>query len=75
MFPEILKRSLLFEYGNKGAAATANSSKQLYCFCQVEEYGNMIMCDNPSCKYIWFHYGCVGIVRAHKVHGSVQIVL
>ena len=38
----------------------------LFCFCQKEEYGKMIMCEGPDCPYTWFHYGCVGIKRARK---------
>ena len=37
---------------------------QLYCFCQKEESGRMVMCDSPNCPYGWFHFECVGIKRA-----------
>ena len=65
MLPEIL-RSSLSAYESTSTAATGNSSQQLYCLCQQVEYGKMIMCDSPSCKYTWFHYGCVGVQRARK---------
>ena len=38
----------------------------LYCYCQDKEYGKMIMCENPHYQYIWFHYDCVDIRRAHR---------
>ncbi|ANZ75198.1 BA75_02864T0 [Komagataella pastoris] len=34
---------------------------ELYCFCQQVSFGDMIACDNPDCKYEWFHYDCVGL--------------
>lgn len=36
-------------------------SNELFCFCNQPSYGNMIMCENPDCKFKWFHYGCVSI--------------
>uniref|UniRef100_A0A1X7UQ44 YqaJ viral recombinase domain-containing protein n=1 Tax=Amphimedon queenslandica TaxID=400682 RepID=A0A1X7UQ44_AMPQE len=27
------------------------------------EFGAMIECDNPSCKFGWIHFGCVGLVE------------
>ncbi len=38
----------------------------LYCSCQKEEFGKMIMCEGPDCPYTWFHYGCVGVKRARE---------
>jgi len=35
----------------------------LYCFCQKEESGKMIMCEGTHCPYTWFHFECVGIKR------------
>jgi inhibitor of growth protein 3 len=32
-----------------------------YCFCQRTSHGNMIACDNPECRYMWFHWECVGL--------------
>lgn len=34
---------------------------ELYCFCQQVSYGAMVACDNPNCKFEWFHYDCVGL--------------
>ncbi|GBE79810.1 hypothetical protein SCP_0210110 [Sparassis crispa] len=35
--------------------------KELYCFCQKLSYGEMIGCDNPQCRYQWFHLSCVNL--------------
>ncbi|KAI0921156.1 hypothetical protein AcW1_010297 [Taiwanofungus camphoratus] len=35
--------------------------KELYCFCQKLSYGEMIACDNPNCRYQWFHLPCVNL--------------
>lgn len=32
-----------------------------YCFCRQVSFGAMVGCDNPKCKYEWFHYKCVGL--------------
>lgn len=37
-----------------------------YCFCNEMSYGDMIACDNPTCRREWFHYPCVGIVTPPK---------
>lgn len=58
MLPEVVRRLT--------QPATSRPSPTLYCVCQKEESGKMIMCDNPSCKYVWFHYKCVGIQWACK---------
>ena len=38
----------------------------VYCFCNYISYGNMIKCDNPSCKREWFHFHCVGLKNQPK---------
>lgn len=37
------------------------SDSELYCYCRDVEHGSMIQCENPKCKFVWFHYECVGI--------------
>ena len=34
---------------------------QIYCKCQKLIYDQMVACDNPKCKYNWFHFSCVGL--------------
>ncbi|KAJ6264428.1 Chromatin modification-related protein png1 [Drechslerella dactyloides] len=34
-----------------------------YCVCQQVSFGNMVACDNKSCPYEWFHWGCVGLTK------------
>ena len=38
----------------------------VYCFCNYISYGNMIKCDNTSCKREWFHFHCVGLKNQPK---------
>lgn len=42
-------------------ASTANDDA--YCLCQQGSFGNMVACDNPNCKYEWFHWDCVGLTE------------
>ena len=42
------------------------NSGDIWCFCREEEYGKMIECENPNCKYQWFHFKCVNIKVAPK---------
>ncbi|GBG90735.1 hypothetical protein CBR_g51242 [Chara braunii] len=35
-----------------------------YCLCNQVSYGEMIACDNPSCKIEWFHFECVGLTSS-----------
>ncbi|KAK0409299.1 hypothetical protein QR680_004462 [Steinernema hermaphroditum] len=35
----------------------------VYCLCQKESYGKMVMCDNSDCPYEWFHFPCIGMVE------------
>ena len=40
--------------------STSSSDLQnKYCYCQQEEYGNMVGCDNNGCPYHWFHLSCL----------------
>ena len=41
--------------------AEANEDKELYCICQTEEEGLMILCDNEQCPYRLFQASCVGL--------------
>ncbi|EFO13062.1 hypothetical protein LOAG_15468, partial [Loa loa] len=29
-------------------------------------YGSMVACDDPMCRYEWFHYGCVNVIEKPK---------
>ena len=42
------------------------SKPTLYCFCQREEFGDMIACDNNNCKIQWFHFECVNLTNTPK---------
>ena len=32
-----------------------------YCTCGKPANDDMVKCENPNCRYMWFHYECVGI--------------
>ncbi|KAF2755354.1 hypothetical protein EJ05DRAFT_502822 [Pseudovirgaria hyperparasitica] len=34
-----------------------------YCICHKVSHGDMVACDNDTCPYQWFHWGCVGITE------------
>ena len=57
VFPEIVSRKMDNNIDNSG---------KNYCVCDRPEFGNMIACDNVSCKLEWFHYGCVNITRVPR---------
>ncbi len=57
VLPEIVSRKMDNDIDN---------SRKNYCVCDRPEFGNMIACDNVSCKLEWFHYGCVNITRAPR---------
>ena len=33
----------------------------IFCYCRKGEVGKIVLCDNPSCKYGWFHFSCVNL--------------
>lgn len=37
-----------------------------YCLCQASAFGDMIRCDYPECKILWYHFECVGLVHTPK---------
>jgi len=40
-----------------------NDDNRVYCYCQNVSYGEMIGCDDDSCRLEWFHLTCVGMER------------
>jgi hypothetical protein len=48
------------------AETVAAASDEGYCICGGAGSGDMIMCDNPNCKYGggWFHLACVGLTES-----------
>ena len=38
----------------------------IYCYCQKEEYGDLVGCDNAACKYQWFHLDCLKLKTLPK---------
>ena len=37
-----------------------------WCYCNGEESGKMICCENDNCSIQWFHVGCLKIKRIPK---------
>lgn len=44
--------------------STATTDK--YCYCQGDEYGEMVGCDNDDCPYKWFHLECLHLKSLPK---------
>lgn len=42
----------------------------LFCFCRRESYGEMIGCDDPTCRFEWFHLECVGLTEGTRPRGK-----
>ena len=57
ILPEIVSR--------KNDPALENERTQ-YCICRRPSFGLMVACDGRNCAWKWFHYSCVGLVRAPK---------
>ncbi|VDM95823.1 unnamed protein product [Thelazia callipaeda] len=50
----------------QGSDDESDSDRRVWCFCREKGYGSMIACDNPTCRYEWFHYGCVNVTEKPK---------
>ena len=61
LLPRILRGELIDLSGGQ-----TKDNAQVYCWCQQEEFGQMIACDNPTCRIEWFHFSCVGLSRKPK---------
>jgi hypothetical protein len=58
--PKMKSKSASSNSGNQqhGVEFPAES-EPIYCVCSEISYGQMICCDNDSCKIEWFHFECV----------------
>lgn len=71
---ELVTRKLELDLENRNSAfkdkkdLKGDEEKELFCLCQQPELpgDEMIGCDNPLCKYKWFHFNCIGLRRAPK---------
>ena len=41
-------------------------TEKKYCFCSRPTFTPMIACDSSQCEIEWFHYCCVGVVKAPR---------
>lgn len=44
-----------------GSVSEEPACDEVYCFCRKGEFGRMISCDSPDCKFVWFHYPCLNL--------------
>lgn len=58
---QLKNASMLDETSLMAGSENVVENNELYCFCQGVSYGDMIGCDNDSCKFQWFHFKCVGL--------------
>ena len=49
---------------NSKSCSSKQTTQNVFCLCQKEEYGTMIACDNSMCSIEWFHLDCVGLKGA-----------
>lgn len=66
MLPELMTHRLQSTSSEDVTSTSTYSAPTLYCSCRREEHGKMIQCENPTCKYGWYHYSCIGMKRAPK---------
>ncbi|KAK6104114.1 Inhibitor of growth proteins N-terminal histone-binding family protein [Brugia pahangi] len=50
----------------QGSDDESDSDRRVWCFCREKGYGSMVACDDPECRYEWFHYGCVNVIEKPK---------
>lgn len=36
-------------------------NEEKYCFCNRVSFGTMVLCENESCPFEWFHLECLGL--------------
>lgn len=42
---------------------TQDLSHKTYCWCNGDDIGRMVACENSTCPKEWFHFQCVGLKR------------
>ena len=42
------------------------AENKIYCTCMNKARGNMIRCNNETCEIGWYHFKCVGLLKAPK---------
>jgi len=61
MIPEFLPdREELLPETTVDVDTSPSVESEVYCFCQREEFGKIIMGEGSHCPYTWFHFACVG---------------
>lgn len=57
--PKITKKKVIVD-------VPTSPSEPTYCICRNIAHDRMIACDNDKCPIEWYHYECIGIMRAPK---------
>ena len=60
---QVFMKVILKELVTRDADPENEKRNQLYCYCNRPSIKPMIAFDNSKCKYEWFHYSCVNLVR------------
>lgn len=53
--------SLLHRGTEKKNTGHPSELSRMFCYCRKGEQGAMVLCDNSSCQYGWFHLSCVNL--------------
>lgn len=51
---------------NSGLNIGSRSNEEVFCFCRMPSFGDMVACDSPTCRFEWFHWSCVGLKKPPK---------
>ena len=54
------------QQGSSQTSAENTETERKWCYCNGENYGKMIGCDNKNCSIQWFHVKCLGHKRIPK---------
>ena len=54
------------EFPNANLETSDANSEPKYCYCRGPEDGTMIACDNPNCRFEWFHFECLQLTAIPK---------
>jgi len=49
-----------------GSSSQGGTSQETWCYCNTEESGTMILCENEQCPIKWFHVECLRITTIPK---------
>lgn len=76
MFPDNLKSSInqctkqasILKTRIQKEDVNTEIKQPIYCKCNKFAFGDMIRCDSPKCKIIWYHFECVHLTSSPKIY-------